>query len=353
MPDDAQDKASSDLSSEGSKSSQRPPRVEQKPWLTTPAPIKRLFDNFPLLTYPSNNLPAQAGISDNEHVLYIFTTPEGARTGCPSFNPSCLKWQVKPSPPFFLSIQPPCTHALTKGIAAGLPQIHEPQIRNRPIHQPRLSERRPPLPRRLQAAARSRVLDDRGADFETRALGAIARGCAERAPEHALRGVHGVAGPSDTARLGMPPPIHTCLSWNSLINQAQLYTLYLIPSNFHSVAERLYIDPTSRNPFVRLALSYQLRQAARAELRKHAPVIDVEGVFMEAEKAWEALSGLLGDDTYFFAQERPGLFDASVFAYTHLLLDGGTAWADTRMQRGLRKWTALVEHRERLLGIYF
>lgn len=137
------------------------------------------------------------------------------------------------------------------------------------------------------------------------------------------------------------------------IRHAWLYTLYLIPSNFHSVAERLYIAPTSNNPFVRLALSHQLHEAAKGELLKSAAVIDVEGLFREAERAWDALAELLGHDTYFFAQERPGLFDASVFAYTHLLLDGELGWVDTRMQRGLRRCTTLVEHRERLLRSYF
>ena len=132
-----------------------------------------------------------------------------------------------------------------------------------------------------------------------------------------------------------------------------MYTLYLTQSNFRSVADRLYIHPTSRNPFVRMTLGYQLRQAAAVELLKPSPVIDVELLFREAEKAWEALSVLLGDDEYFFSQEVPGLFDASVFAYAHLLLDEGMRWSDTRLQEGLKKHENLVRHRNGLLDVYF
>lgn len=90
-----------------------------------------------------------------------------------------------------------------------------------------------------------------------------------------------------------------------------------------------------------------------AELLKVSPVVDVEALFREAEKAFEALSELLGDKNYFFSQDTPGLFDASVFAYTHSLLDEGMGWLDTRLQKTLRRYGNLVEHRERLLDRFF
>lgn len=65
-----------------------------KQWLKTPAPIKRLFDKFPLQTLPPNDLPKQVETGGAKHVLYIFNTEDGAKKGAPSFNPSCLKWQV-------------------------------------------------------------------------------------------------------------------------------------------------------------------------------------------------------------------------------------------------------------------
>lgn len=59
-----------------------------------PVPIKQLFDRFPLLTYPANDLPQRAPRTRNAHVLYVFSTKQDALTGAPSFNPACLKWQV-------------------------------------------------------------------------------------------------------------------------------------------------------------------------------------------------------------------------------------------------------------------
>lgn len=73
-----------------------------------PAPIKQLFDRFPLLTYSTNHLPHRAPNQRKDHVLYVFTTDAHAAQGAPSFNPACLKWQVRSQPawPFFR-----CTHA--------------------------------------------------------------------------------------------------------------------------------------------------------------------------------------------------------------------------------------------------
>lgn len=59
-----------------------------------PKPVKRVFQKFPLTTYAPNKLPSRAPIERDLAALYIFSTEEGAAAGAPSFNPSCLKWQV-------------------------------------------------------------------------------------------------------------------------------------------------------------------------------------------------------------------------------------------------------------------
>ena len=138
-----------------------------------------------------------------------------------------------------------------------------------------------------------------------------------------------------------------------LMPSSQLYTLYLIPSNFAAVAKPLYILPTSSNTFVHLSLSYNLREAAEAELLKQSTIIDVKALYRECESAFSALSELLGDDQFFFSGERPGLFDASVFAYTHLLLDERMGWKERRMVDILRGYENLVGHRSRILKDYF
>lgn len=86
--------------------SQPRPRKEPKavswPCFTTPQPIKRLFDKFPLYTYPHNELPERTAQHRDQNALYVFTTDDGTRRGLPSYNPGCLKWQVGISPSLVL-----------------------------------------------------------------------------------------------------------------------------------------------------------------------------------------------------------------------------------------------------------
>ena len=79
--------------------SQTRPRKESEavswPFFTTPQPIKRLFDKFPLSIYPHNELPERTAQHRDQNALYVFTNNDGAHRGLPSFNPGCLKWQVE------------------------------------------------------------------------------------------------------------------------------------------------------------------------------------------------------------------------------------------------------------------
>lgn len=68
-----------------------------------PAPLRELFDRFPVATYPSNDLPLRSHLTLRKEIngdkqpigkLFIWTTKEGARQNAASFNPTCLKWQV-------------------------------------------------------------------------------------------------------------------------------------------------------------------------------------------------------------------------------------------------------------------
>lgn len=135
------------------------------------------------------------------------------------------------------------------------------------------------------------------------------------------------------------------------------------------------MTPTSSNPLVRASIAKQLQSAAEAELRKssgNGGVIDVNDIYAEAEKAFEALSILLGAGEWFFSGGEeddggngqgargggkegrgPTLFDAEVFAYTHLLLDEGMVWREKKLVRSVRKWSNLVEHRERMVRRYY
>ena len=78
-------------------SKQQPKLSEQNQaqWLRTPRPVKRVFDKFPLATYQSDELPQGRTSSLRKHVLCVFTTTSDSEKGRPSYNPGCLKWQVR------------------------------------------------------------------------------------------------------------------------------------------------------------------------------------------------------------------------------------------------------------------
>jgi len=133
-----------------------------------------------------------------------------------------------------------------------------------------------------------------------------------------------------------------------------LYNIYL-SSNSTTLAEPLYILPTSANPFARLTIARELRHAAENELLKFSAIVDAEELYRQAEEAFEALETALGKDSWFFGASKPGLFDASVFSYTHLLMDDnlGQGWVDTRLRDALLKRKSLTNHRDRIVTSYF
>jgi len=136
-------------------------------------------------------------------------------------------------------------------------------------------------------------------------------------------------------------------------NRSKLYQLYIQPDNFSAVAERLYVGPISSNVFVRAATSHHLRKAAFEELKKTTPNVVEEDILRDGKEALYALSTLLGSDQWFFDAEGPALFDASVFAYTHLLLDEGMGWKENELGDAVRGFSNLVQHKENVLGRYF
>lgn len=147
---------------------------------------------------------------------------------------------------------------------------------------------------------------------------------------------------------------------DNTIRNAWLYHLYLSPSNFASIACPLYITPTTTSSMVHLSLSYTLQTAARAEIVKSSssPVVEVDSLYRESDKAFSALSELLGDSEWFFGEKMPGLMDASVFAYSHLLLDDelmGWKAGDEGMGEGLRdgRWKNLADHRQRIYEVCY
>ena len=95
-PDDENDEKSTgeSLPSSTSSSSFKRQANRVRNLFSIPAPVKRLFDKVPVLTYPPNELPQRTHSPTKLPSLYVFIRDEDAAAGRPSFNPGCLKWQV-------------------------------------------------------------------------------------------------------------------------------------------------------------------------------------------------------------------------------------------------------------------
>ena len=122
------------------------------------------------------------------------------------------------------------------------------------------------------------------------------------------------------------------------IRKAYLHALYLEPSST-SLLTDLYIRPTTSATPVQAALLRQLRRAAEAEILKATPgavAVDAEQIYSDAREALAALETALASSSsaWFWGASEPTFFDASVFAYTGLLIGGAafSLWPDAACQ---------------------
>ncbi|KAF1815546.1 hypothetical protein P152DRAFT_391115 [Eremomyces bilateralis CBS 781.70] len=288
----------------------RPSVPRRRSIFAIPAPVKQLFNRFPLAMYDANELPLSAPRSRELLRLYVFADGGGDGLEVVSFNPSCLKYQAYLR---FRNIQfrvvSSSNHASPSG---SLPFL---------------------LPKSAGTSGDSQSLDP----IPGNKLAKWADGQESKFEE-----------PSDPRS-----DAYMALVDHS-IRRAWLYALYLT-SNFRSVIWPLYILPTSSNSLVRWSIGYDLRKAAEAELLKFSPTIDADLLYLEARDAFESLDGILGSDTWFFGAKEPGLLDAAVFAYTNFLLDPnyGSGWTDDWLVGALEGRDGLRRHREQIREQYF
>ncbi|KAH9906689.1 hypothetical protein F4778DRAFT_722931 [Xylariomycetidae sp. FL2044] len=280
------------------------PASQNSGWFTIPAPLARLFKKFPLLTYPPNELPARSPDVRDVATLHVFISDAGALRGLPSFNPSCLKWQafLKLSGVDFRTVASN-NHASPTG---ALPFLLTPST---------------PIDPKTPSPVPSNRLEQYGLDHGTRKVPIVTNmqlDAYESLLDHRIRNV-----------------------W--------LYTLYLSPAN-SALLSKLYVAPTSSSWLVRTTVLYQLRQAAEAEILRSTsrPAIDAARLYAEAKEAFEALATLLGSEAWFFGSAEPSLFDATVFSYTHLILDESLAWENRTLMKIVNDFPPLVEHRNRI-----
>ncbi|KAF2972415.1 hypothetical protein GQX73_g1050 [Xylaria multiplex] len=314
------------MSSTADKSKARPQQPQESSgWFTIPAPLARLFKKFPLLTYPPNELPARSPDIRNVPTLYVFISDEDALKGLPSFNPSCLKWQVS-----------------TAYLETGRGLVH----RTNPTSQT--------------------FLKLAGVDFCLRSSNNHA------SPTGALPFLLPPSTPSDpksqrpipsnkleqygldNGKSKLPESLGARIeAYESLIDHrirnAWLYTLYLSPTNT-KLLSNLYIVPATSSRPVRATILYQLKHAAELEILKSTSrdAINPADLYKGAKDAFRALETVLGDGEWFFGSPLPGLFDATVFSYTHLILHDGLAWENRRLNDILEEFPRLVSHRNRI-----
>ena len=278
-------------------------------WFSLPAPIRAIFDTFPLTTYNENELPQRVPRSRSQNTLHIFTLPILDDVTSLSPNPACLKWQaylLAKRIPF--SIVPANNHASPTGAL--------------PFILPAVTSKKEPQPQPISSSKIQRWAETQGVSEEQMDM-----------------------------RLE---------AYMSLIDQnirsAWLYFLYLQPQNFESVARKLYVETASSNILVQTTLAHQLQAAAREQLLRTRSCIDEDEIYDATEAAFRSLATVLGSQRFFSKSGSPGLFDVSLFAYTHLLL--GLArqerteepvWRNEALLQILSRHEILVQHRQRVL----
>jgi metaxin len=274
---------------------------EQKSsWFQLPEVIRELFSRFPLRTYSASLLPA-AATSESRTLLYLWQDRRSASD--PSCNPACLKYQALLR---FHDIRHAVRSSNNHSSPSGSLPFLIPAATPRPSSPITASK----IPKWITSQSKRKEVIHPREEAYTALI------------DHDIR-----------------------LAW--------LYFLYLDRDNFDQVAFPLYCSSASSNVLVQKSLAWQLKSAARDELLKTAVLIDSDELYDRAAAAFQALSTLLGNEDHFFGEASPGLFDASVFAYTHLLLDESMNWASTVLADSLRQHDNLVGHRDRLLTRYF
>ncbi|CZT24793.1 related to mitochondrial outer membrane protein (Sam35) [Ramularia collo-cygni] len=275
-----------------------------------PAPLRQLFARYPLLTYDANELPLDSPRRRDEHTLHIFTTEEDAKNGRPSYNPSCLKWQTFLQ---FSGLSFRLVKSNNHASPSGALPFLQPAVKGTDLLDPVPSNR---LKKWLAAQRPGQKAADADEDIRYEAYASLL---------------------------------------DNRVRKAWLYQLYLCRANT-ALMHRLYVAPCSSNFLVQYAISSQLRSAAETELVKSSgtTVVSAKDLIRDAEDAFEALSTLLGGDEWFFGKQKPELFDASVFAYTQLVLDEKLGWEENPLGDVLKeKHGNLVRHRERIAGEYY
>lgn len=312
-----------------------------------PAPIRELFARFPLITYAANELPYRARRDGSKHALHIFTTPLGARMDAPSYNPGCLKWQVRILDTIVAMCADLGAHSQTYLKFLEVPFTTIPSSNH--------ASPSGALPFVLPASSSEPVPISK---IDTWLKNQLHK---------------------DTSAMPIQQQPYASLL-SQPIRLAYLHALYLDDEAFRDIATRYYIHPSSSHSLVRTAMAPSLRAAALDQIlsarpsNAPEPFVDLERLYADADEAFDALSTLLEGRDWFAStsvlsedakvshadaakSEQPGIFDASVFAYTHVILTLFAGLSDgspgARLRQSITRRSNLLDHHTRIAKRYY
>ncbi|TLD29512.1 mitochondrial outer membrane protein [Venturia nashicola] len=288
---------------------------------TIPAPLKRLFDKFPLVTYGDSGLPGggvhergqssgdgngeKGGVrgekEDALHAFFSWTDDVEGDGRVASFNPGCLRWQA------YLTFRGIKFHVVPSNNHASFPSTL-PLVASHP---------------------------DAGPPFVQPVIPAASLEKWARKSEPA----------------GMREDVYMSLV-EGPIRRAWLYHMYLTP-NFELLTLPSYINSQSKTSLIRAVTSRELRSSAEKALLQYKPVISEHTTYLEAEEAFKSLATYLKEQ---MDNGRPPttLLDAAVFSYVYLLLElNEDIWAHKRLVDVVQKFKSLREHTEVIKKSHF
>ncbi|QSL64319.1 hypothetical protein MERGE_001619 [Pneumocystis wakefieldiae] len=261
--------------------------------LITPTLISRLFDKFPLFHYDSIEVQPPLNISCN----LLFIQSEEALKEKPSYDLESLRWQI----PHVLVPSTPYASSLNK--------------------LPFLIPSDSSIPLALSST-----------EFQNWLLLQGVKDSSEKEP-----------------LLSSDTDSYVSLIENTLYD-AWYYGFFIEPENFKKVTSLLYIkDAWPISIFTKWQLQNQVRK--RLSVRQKTGLLNAKEVYTDASYALHALSIKLGQDNWFFGAEDPSYIDATLFAYTHLVLSINLP--DDTLAREIKKHENLVKHAERVSNICF
>lgn len=299
-----------------------------KGWFAAPAPIRTLFKRFPLRTYDSQPLATSScppPSSEHQPRLYVFSRSDAeAAHGTPSYNPSCLKWQtLLRIAGVDVCLVRSSNHASPSGALPFLIPTDE---------------------------TKTPLTGDKIAAFAALASPPAAASPPSSKKRDSSRKEKKESSNSNNTKK-LDPNAPRLAAYQALISQrirpAWLHELYLVPEN-DEVLSSLYL-PSSL--LLRVPQRMALREAATAEILKttrRAGAVDAKHLRTVAKEAFSAFSTFLGEDDWFFGEDAPGVLDAELFAYTHLILDDAMGWHDLELAKIVLEFENVVRHRDRL-----